>query len=89
MPWPTEPEVDDDRQQFLTDRRAVTPDTQQGVYPCKDVKLTRADVECGSLVEYWSTEPARCRRTHTQPVVGEPTPFSLSELTTATLPPHT
>ncbi|HEV2460334.1 MAG TPA: pentapeptide repeat-containing protein [Ktedonobacterales bacterium] len=49
MPWRTEPEIDADRQTYLTKRRAVTPDTEKGIYPFRDengsIKLTRADVE--------------------------------------------
>lgn len=49
MPWRTEPEIDEQRQAFLTERRAVTPDIEKGIYPFRDqngsIKLTRADVE--------------------------------------------
>jgi uncharacterized protein YjbI with pentapeptide repeats len=45
MDWRTEPEIGEDRQRFLAERRAVTPDIAQGVYPFKDITLTRADVE--------------------------------------------
>lgn len=43
--WRTEPEIDTERQQFLTERLAIIPDIQRGMYPFKDVKLTRADIE--------------------------------------------
>ena len=43
--WRTEPEIERDRQRFLVQRLAVTPDISQGVYPFKDVQLTRADLE--------------------------------------------
>ena len=43
--WRTEPEIDTERQTFLTERLAITPDIQRGIYPFKDVKLTRADIE--------------------------------------------
>src|SRR6266702_4748311 len=44
-PWRTEPEIDTERQKFLTERLAIIPDIQRGIYPFKDVKLTRADIE--------------------------------------------
>jgi Pentapeptide repeats (8 copies) len=45
QPWRSEPEIDTVRQAFLTERRSITPDIKQGVYPFKDIKLSRADVE--------------------------------------------
>ena len=47
QPWRTEPEIDMERQAFLDERRNITPDVEQGIYPFKDIepKLTRADVE--------------------------------------------
>jgi uncharacterized protein YjbI with pentapeptide repeats len=47
MPWRTEPEIDEARQRYLAERRAIVPDVEQGIYPFKDVepKLTRADIE--------------------------------------------
>lgn len=49
MPWRTEPEIDGERQRFLTERRAVKPDIEKGIYPFRDenggIRLTRADVE--------------------------------------------
>ncbi len=43
--WRTEPEIDSERQQFLRHRLMIVSDIQQGIYPFKDVALTRADVE--------------------------------------------
>src|SRR5437763_6069198 len=43
--WRAEAEIDTERQQFLAERLAIIPDIQQGIYPFKDVKLTRADIE--------------------------------------------
>jgi uncharacterized protein YjbI with pentapeptide repeats len=43
--WRTEPEIDDERQKYLIERRAISPDIKQGIYPFKGVKLCRADVE--------------------------------------------
>src|SRR6266571_1736091 len=43
--WRTEPEIDEERQKFLTERRCIVPDIKQGIYPFKAIKLTRADVE--------------------------------------------
>lgn len=43
--WRTEPEIDAERQAFLTERRSITPSIEHGIYPFKDIKLSRADVE--------------------------------------------
>jgi uncharacterized protein YjbI with pentapeptide repeats len=43
--WRTEPEIDGERQQFLRQRLTIAPDIRQGIYPFKDVRLSRADVE--------------------------------------------
>jgi len=43
--WRTEPEIDKERQEFLADRRAIKPDIKQSIYPFKDIKLSRADIE--------------------------------------------
>src|SRR6266487_3517165 len=45
QPWRTEPEIGTKRQEELAQRRAVIPDIKQGIYPFKDMKLSRADVE--------------------------------------------
>lgn len=70
QPWRTEPEIDLDRQKFLTARRGIIPSIEQGIYPFKGIepKLTRADVEwllathengCGPVD--WSDENQRQR----------------------------
>ena len=43
--WRTEPEIDTERQEFLTERRNIIPNIEQGIYPFKDIKLNRADIE--------------------------------------------
>src|SRR5215467_12323828 len=43
--WRTEPEIDEERQKFLIERRAIVPDIKQGIFPFKNINLTRADVE--------------------------------------------
>ncbi len=43
--WRSEPEIESERQQYLAECRAVKPDVRQGIYPFKDIKLNRADVE--------------------------------------------
>src|SRR5947209_3044001 len=43
--WRTEPEIHAERQQFLAERLTIIPDVSQGIYPFKDIKLTRADIE--------------------------------------------
>src|SRR5258708_30625846 len=45
QPWRTEPEIDDERGQFLGERQAITPNIGQDVYPFKGVALARADIE--------------------------------------------
>src|SRR5947209_6861594 len=68
--WRTEPEIDAERQKYLAERRAIVPDIKQGIYPFKDIKLSRADVEwilathesgsiCGPVD--WSDESQRGR----------------------------
>lgn len=43
--WRSEPEIDIERQHYLAERRSITPSIQQVIFPFKDVKLDRADVE--------------------------------------------
>lgn len=45
QPWRTEPEIDAGRQKQLALYRASVPNIEQGIYPFKGVKLSRADVE--------------------------------------------
>jgi len=45
QPWRTEPEITKRRQVYLEKRRAIVPNIEQGSYPFKDLKLSRADVE--------------------------------------------
>src|SRR6266567_4847986 len=45
QPWRTEPEIDTERQKYLKERRAIVPNIKKGIYPFKDIKLSRADVE--------------------------------------------
>src|SRR5579884_323871 len=45
QPWRTEPEIDAKRQRYLAERRAIVLDIERGIYPFKDLKLSRADVE--------------------------------------------
>jgi hypothetical protein len=43
--WRTEPEIDAERQTYLTERRTIIPNIGLGIYPFKDIRLSRADVE--------------------------------------------
>ncbi len=43
--WRTQPEIDTERQKYLAGRCSSKPDWSQGIYPFKDIKLSRADVE--------------------------------------------
>lgn len=68
QPWRTEPEAEAERQRFLAARRAMLPDIEQGRYPFKEVKLSRADVEWllathedGRGPVDWSDESQRTR----------------------------
>jgi hypothetical protein len=45
QPWRTEQEIDRERQKYLNERRSITPDIKQGIYPFKNIKLARSDVE--------------------------------------------
>jgi uncharacterized protein YjbI with pentapeptide repeats len=45
QPWRTEPEIDETRQRELAERLATPPDWRRGIFPFRDMKLTRADVE--------------------------------------------
>lgn len=44
-PWRTQPEIDGRRQAHLSAQRHITPNSKKSVYPFKDARLTRADVE--------------------------------------------
>jgi uncharacterized protein YjbI with pentapeptide repeats len=43
--WRTEPEIATDRQKYLDEQGSITPDIVHGIYPFKDIKLARADIE--------------------------------------------
>ena len=45
MPWRTELEIGAERQRYLAERRAVQLDVERGVFPFRDIKLDRADIE--------------------------------------------
>ncbi len=45
QPWRSEPEIDKERQEYLSERRRIKPDIEKGIYPFKGMKLSRADVE--------------------------------------------
>lgn len=49
MSWRTEPEIDEERQQFLAARHAIDTDVNHGMYPFSDgehsISLRRADIE--------------------------------------------
>ncbi len=71
MAWRTEPEIDKERQRYLTERRAVKPEIDRGIYPFKDIKLDRADVEwllatheSGGMAGQWTS---RRRGTNLRP----------------------
>ena len=39
QPWRTEAEIDAGRQKYLSERRSISPDIKQGIYPFKGIKL--------------------------------------------------
>jgi uncharacterized protein YjbI with pentapeptide repeats len=43
--WRTEPEIGEERQAQLAECCAVVPNIQKGIYPFKDIKLSRVDIE--------------------------------------------
>ena len=45
QPWRAEPEINEERQKYLDERRSIVPVIEKGIYPFKDIKLNRADVE--------------------------------------------
>jgi uncharacterized protein YjbI with pentapeptide repeats len=45
QPWRTEPEIDEERQRYLAERQSINPNIEKGIYPFKDIRLSRADVE--------------------------------------------
>ncbi len=45
QPWRIKPEIDIERQTLLKQRLSIQPDLEEGVYPFKDFKLDRADIE--------------------------------------------
>lgn len=45
QPWRIEREIDRRRQHELTRRRGIVPDIEKGIYPFKEMKLSRADIE--------------------------------------------
>ena len=45
QPWRTEPEISQEREEELAKRCDIKPDIDKGIYPFKDIKLSRADIE--------------------------------------------
>lgn len=45
QPWRTEHEIDEERQRILAARRDTKTDIERGIYPFRDMKLERGDVE--------------------------------------------
>ena len=43
--WRIEPEIGAERQKYLAERLTIVPNIEKGIYPFKDIKLSRADVE--------------------------------------------
>jgi hypothetical protein len=45
QPWRREPEIDEERQNYLTKQLKIKPDMVHSIYPFRDIKLCRADIE--------------------------------------------
>ncbi|HEY1350560.1 MAG TPA: pentapeptide repeat-containing protein [Ktedonobacteraceae bacterium] len=45
QPWRTEPEIATRRQEELAERRKIVPDVKRGIYPLREMSLSRADIE--------------------------------------------
>ena len=43
--WRIEPEINVERQEYLTQQQNIKPNIEHDIYPFKDVELKRADVE--------------------------------------------
>src|SRR5579883_226693 len=43
--WRTQAEIDEERQTYLVQRKAIIPNRENGIYPFKDIELSPADVE--------------------------------------------
>src|SRR5712692_5085819 len=43
--WRIEPEIDAERQKYHAEHRSITPNIEQGIYPFRGIKLSRADIE--------------------------------------------
>ncbi len=64
IPWRTEPEISQARRNDLQMRRdTIKPNVQEGIYPFKDVKLTRADVEWLLATHHGGRWPSEWGRT--------------------------
>jgi uncharacterized protein YjbI with pentapeptide repeats len=66
--WRIEPEITEERQRYLSERNTIRPDLKKGIYPFKDIKLSRADIEWllsthdnGKGPVVWSDESQRDR----------------------------
>ncbi len=45
QPWRRQPEIDEERQRYLIERRSIIPNFETDIFPFKNIKLSRADVE--------------------------------------------
>jgi len=62
MPWPIEPEIDEDRQATLRERLARKSDVDLGMYPFKDYPLTAPMLSgCWPVLE-WHPSQHMCPR---------------------------
>ncbi len=57
QPWRTRPEIDEQRREKLAQYLAIATDVERGIYPFKNIKLSRADVEWLLAVQRIGREP--------------------------------
>jgi uncharacterized protein YjbI with pentapeptide repeats len=70
QPWRTEPEIDMNRQEELPQRRAIVPNIEKGIYPFKDMKLNRADVEWLLATHESGRGPVDCKDENQRERIG-------------------
>ncbi len=59
--WCIEPQIDSERQLYLADHRSIAANDESGIYPFRDVRLSRADVEWLLVTDQDRPEPVGLR----------------------------
>jgi uncharacterized protein YjbI with pentapeptide repeats len=68
--WRTEPEIDIERQTYLTERHALVADLERGIYPFQDIPLSRADVEWLLITQEDHSDPLDGQDGHRRRCIG-------------------